>query len=344
MAKKAKKETEDKPKENILVKSLQKKYGDVVMSSEQVLSRHSQVIPFSPKLNIGLSGGIPEGSWVIMSGPAKCGKSTSSLDFAATAQKEEYGGRHVYYLDVEGRLKKMNLEGIAGLNQDQFSVISSTEGHILSAEEYLNIASEIIKSEPGCVLIIDSASALCSSKELSEDISGQTRALGPKILAAFCRQLGGVVPIQRCIVIMMQHLIANTSGWGPTQYEDGGRKAQYQVDVKLRCKGSQKWEDSEKQIGQTVNWEVMTSALGPPGQKVQSYIRYGTGIDHVWETVDVACDLGLIDKSGAWFNLDYLEAEGLDSVKVQGQQKVWTHLSENKEHFDLLTKNIREMI
>ena len=143
---------------------------------------------------------------------------------------------------------------------------------------------------------------------------------------------------------MMQHLIANTSGYGPSQMEDGGRKIQYQVDLKLRCRGFQKWEDKEKQVGITVDWDVVTSALGAPGQTVKSYIRFGQGIDHIWEAVDVGCDLGLIDKAGAWFTLDFLETHDLEKVKVQGQQKVWQHLKDNEDHLNILLQDIKSML
>ena len=134
---------------------LTKNFGqDIIMSANSIIDRESVVIPVSPSLDIILGGGIPEGSFVVLTGQPKCGKTTTSLDFAATAQKEEYQGklktaRRVYYLNVEGRLKKRDLEGIPGLDLDRFDVIGSQQGKILHAEEYLQVAERIINEEPG---------------------------------------------------------------------------------------------------------------------------------------------------------------------------------------------------
>jgi recombination protein RecA len=328
---------------NELLAQLKKKYGKgVVIDAKEVKDKPRTIIPLSPKLDIALSGGIPEGSWVIMSGPSGCGKSTSALCLAGKAQQEEYGSRYVYYLDVEGRLKGINLNENYGLDMDNMTVIQSEPENILSAEDFLNIAMDIIKGHPKCVLIFDSASALCSNREMNEEITANTRASGPKLLSSFCKQMGTVVPIQDSIVIIIQHLIANTSGYGSPFMEDGGRKIEYQADVKLRCTAFAKFEEKENQIGIIPNWQVIKSALGASGQKVKSHIRFGQGIDYVWETIDLGLDFGLIEKGGSWFTLSYLGEENL--VKLQGQNKIWAYFQDNKDQFALLQQQIQEML
>ena len=138
----------------------------------------------------------------------------------------------------------MHLQGIVPLDlaPEKFQLVASNEDRILSAEDFVNIASEIIKNEPRVVVILDSTSSLCSQDELDGEITGSGRAKGPRILASFCRKMGTVVPVMNSIVIMMQHLIANTSGYGSPYYEDSGRKVQYQADIKLRCKSFQYWK------------------------------------------------------------------------------------------------------
>jgi RecA/RadA recombinase len=117
--------------------SVKKDFGDeIILSASSVVDKESIVIPVSPALDMILGGGIPEGSFVVLTGQPKCGKTTTSLDFAATAQRPEYGtgsykdGRMVYYLNIEGRLKKRDLEGIPGLNLEKFDVIGSQTGKI----------------------------------------------------------------------------------------------------------------------------------------------------------------------------------------------------------------------
>jgi RecA/RadA recombinase len=157
---------------------------------------------------------------VVLTGQPKCGKTTTSLDFAANAQKPEYGsgsykdGRMVYYLNIEGRLKKRDLEGIPGLNLEKFDVIGSQTGKILRAEEYLQIAERIINQEPGCVVIIDSYSALCTEAEITSDMDKMQRADGAKLLAKFCRKVANVIPVNKNIVIGITHLMGNPTGYG----------------------------------------------------------------------------------------------------------------------------------
>ena len=128
-----------------------KQFGsDIILSGNAIVDKKTVIIPVSPSVDLILNGGIPEGSFVVLTGQPKCGKTTTSLDFAATAQKPQYAhssfkeGREVYYLNIEGRLKKRDLEGIPGLNLEKFHVIGSQTGKILHAEEYLQIGERII--------------------------------------------------------------------------------------------------------------------------------------------------------------------------------------------------------
>lgn len=336
----------------------------VMIGAQSLAEKDTQIIPVSPAADIGLSGGIPEGSWVAFSGKEKSGKTTLALHIASKAQQVANGQRPTFLLDVEHRIKPMHLKGIKGLKlaEDQndrtgLRVIRSTQSKIMSAEEFLTGATNIIKDNPGCVLIIDSTSALCSQKEQISSISGSTRALGPKMLAAFCRQMGPVVPVNDAIVISIQHLIANTSGFGPSQWEDSGRKIQYQGDVKLRAKTVKAWEDEGIQIGQAVDWSVMWSALGPPGGSINSWIRYGIGIDETRELMDLAMDFGLLRASGSWIYLDYLleeEHEAVDAfcegkerekaLKAQGANQTYDLLAKNEIFSAILYSKIKEVL
>lgn len=321
------------------IKDIIKNLGEgAVTSASSFLSNKPKIISVSPALDIGLNGGIPTGSWVILSGPEKCGKSTLALQLAANAQSH---GMNVFYSDVECRLKEMNLTGIHNLDLERFQIIRSTKEKILSAEDHLNALIDLIKSEPNSLFILDSSSALCASKEMIEEITANTRALGPKLLASFCRQMGGVVPVQDSIIIVIQHLIANTSGYGSPYIEDSGRKLRYQVDVKLRAKGVQRWENKDKQIGQIVEWDIVTSALGSPGMKVKNYIRYGFGIDSISECIDLACDLGLISKGGAWYKIECVES--CKELKFQGQEKLYEYLKENQKVNDEIVNCIKNI-
>ena len=95
------------------------------------------------------------------------------------------------------------------------------------------------------------------------------------------------------------------------------------------------------QIGQEVEWQVLCSALGPPGGSITSYIRYGYGIDKHMELVTLACDMGLINKGGAWYTLDFMKGE---KQKLQGAEKVRQFLLDNPKVFDELYQEVKKTI
>jgi recombination protein RecA len=333
------------------IKDIVKKYGQVISTGNQVLDRRRdyKTVSVSPAIDLALGGGIKEGSWVILTGDPKCGKTTTALQIAANCQKEN---RPVIYLDAEGRLKEMNLLGVDGLDKDKMQIIHS-EDEPLSAEAFLDIAVKLCsaKENYGCVCIIDSTSSLMPEKELDGDMSPGRAGL-PRILSVFCKKMGQIVPNQRITMIVITHYIANTSGYGPTRMPD----------TRMEVKSIKAWEQSEKQVGQAVNWKILCSSMGPPGGECQSWLRYGNGIDKTQELVILGQETGLIAKAGAWltceFMLSYLDEVKkinpdldtsdteavLKSVKFQGQEKLYNFLIANRNVCDILEKEIKSML
>lgn len=323
-----------------------KKYGDYVTTGDKVLEQKKsyKTVPISPAIDLALGGGIKEGSWVILSGPPKAGKTTTTMQIIANCQAL---GRKIIYLDVEGRLKEMNFE-IPGIDPSLVQVIRSGD-EPLAAETFLDIARKLIldKDNEGCVLVIDSISSLIPSRDLDEDISGMTRPGLPKILSDFVKKTGQTVPNQKCLVIMITHMITNTSGYGKSKMADGGVKIQFQADTRMEVKSVQPWEsagstkEQKNVIGLKVTWDILCSSIGSPYKTCESWIRFGHGIDKVQEIIMIAIDLGLISVAGSWYNLDFIEGE---KVKLQGQEKVYNYLSERKEFYALLETKVKEML
>jgi recombination protein RecA len=330
-----------------LKEDVKKNFGDnVMLTANAVIDKTLVTIPVSPALDVVLNGGIPEGSFVIFTGQPKCGKTTTSLDFCATAQKKEYAhgsfkdGREVYYLNIEGRLKKRDLEGIPGLNLEKFNIIGSQEGKILHAEEYLQIAERIINEVPGSVVIIDSYSALCTETEITSDMNKMQRADGAKLLAKFCRKVANVIPVNRNIVIGITHQMGNP-GMGHSEWkEKSGQAIAYQTDIKIKANYFSPWNltTDSPQIGQEVHWQVVCSALGAPGGKITSYLRYGQGIDKQMELLTLAVDLGLISKGGAWYTISSVE----EKPKFQGLEKTRQYLLDHPEVYNDLWTKVKE--
>jgi RecA/RadA recombinase len=321
-----------------------KQFGDLAFITGDQLTLAGEVVSVSPRLDIILGGGIPGGSFVNISGDPKCGKTITSLCIVKNAQKQ---GRPCYYFNIEGRLKRRDLHGIRGLDIEKLQIIRSYRGEdgkarILTAEEYLQIANHIIETVPGCVIVFDSVSQLAAEKELLGEIGDSHRAPGAVLMAQFCRNVSNTVPVNDCIVVSIIHLISNTSGFGASKVESGGRKVKYACDIGLRAK---KFDfKGDPPHGQEVVWQTFSAALTSPGRSITSHIRYGIGIDDALEIALIACDCGLIDKpaKGSWYTLSYLG--GKKPKKVQGEEKLCSFLQENPEAFEKLSKEVKEIL
>ena len=92
-----------------MIKEITKEYGNVIHDPSSIIDQKLHIIPISPKIDIALGGGIPEGSLFIMTGPEKVGKTLTALTFCSNAQKDK---RKIYYGNIEGRLRKRDMEGI----------------------------------------------------------------------------------------------------------------------------------------------------------------------------------------------------------------------------------------
>jgi recombination protein RecA len=337
-----------------LINSLMEEYGDICYDAEDLCNDPKKIISVSPSIDLILHGGIPESSTVLCSGPHSCGKTTLALWFAANCQKT---GRHVYYLDVEHRLKPMNLKGIPHLKFDKenFTVVRSHKGAILTAEQFISVILKILNTHPDSLIIVDSASALCSAKELTnEEVKSEMRNEGPKLLASLCRRMSGTINVNNNILFMIQHLIANTSGYGKAFNTDGGNKIQYAADVKINGKGAQqiKIGTDPDPIGQKVTWQCEKSALGNHGRQWDGVIRYGQGIDIGGELVSIAEQTGAVKKSGAWYSIEcienHLEEFGLTEwndetkklFKYQGFDKISQALNADEKLYNVIYKDV----
>lgn len=331
---------------------IKKDFGNGLFKPVKDLAeRKLEIIRVCPAVNMMLGGGIPTGVWVNIAGRPKCGKTTTVL---WTCLKAQQMGMEVYYLNVEHRLKPMNLAHLP-FDSDRFHIIESSEDKLLSCQDYLNIAEKILLNNKRCVLVIDSLAALTHLKEHQEGVGVSTRG-GPQVLIAqFCRQMTEIVPIKGHIVLTIQQIGANTSGFGASTFVKGGNAITYQGDIIMREKKVEDWKVSDKTVGQKVTWEVDCTALGGfPGSQCTSYLRYGKGIDEVNEIIDIGKDLGQISGS-AWLLFDFVEnhleelgekdwsEETQKKYKANGQEKAAQFLLENPKLMSILENDLIEV-
>ena len=207
------------------------------------------------------------------------------------------------------------------------------------------------------------------AKELDGDMTPGRAGL-PKILSIFTKKMGQLLPRQRGLVIAITHFIANTAGFGASKMADGGTKIQYQADTRMEIKGGGEkisavtpWLNSNKErIGQAINWKILCSSMGPPGGQVQSWIKYGHGIDKTQEILILALDLGMIEKAGAWMTCAFMadkkdlakkinpdldtdnEEALMKAFKFQGQDNLYNFLNSNPDVVKALEQDIKEML
>ena len=324
-----------------------------------ILNKKRKIIPFSPSLDILTGGGIPEGSWTILVGIPKGGKTSTILHFCRNAQQKEHGSRKIFYANIEGRLSQRDLRA-ANLNPDSFFIISSTPeeikdgevikpAKILTAEEYLSICEQCLKDNKGAVLVIDSESMLVCDGELTSEMSQMQRADGAKLMAKFARKISNLININDNIVLSVRHVSANVTGYGKAIVEKGSYAGMYQCDTKLQIKSVERWVVQEKQIGQIINWTLVTGCLDGaiPNSVISSYLRYGEGIDELMELVEMGINFGLIEKpeKGSWFTCNFLKEVGLTDkeIKFQGQDNCMKFFKENEKYQILLKDKIKDL-
>jgi recombination protein RecA len=329
---------------NLINDNLRKTYGDnVVTPGDTIVDEDTRIVPLSPRLDL-ITHGVPDGTWMTVTGVSGCGKTTLALHYAAKAQRPEYGNREVYYIDIEGRLKKINLKGIPGLNMKKFHAVRSHKKRILSGQEYLKAAEDVLKGVSNVVVIIDSYSALCHENELMGDVGMSTRGSGGyTLLSQFCRQMCNVVPVMKSNVIGITHLMANVGSPYGGLMEKSGTSLTYHADIRIKAKKFVPWAvgsgEKTKRVGQIVTWLCEKSAMGGPGGEVDGYIRYGKGIDELYELILVAVDSGLIEEAGAgWHTITYT------GEKFHGGEKLYQMLLENELARNELLNRLKAMI
>lgn len=303
--------------------TIAKKFGsNIFISAESIIDRKRAIIPVSPAINLILGGGIESGSFCIVTGAPKIGKTATVLKFCSNAQRipSEFGNRMVYYLNIEGRIKSRDLRANNLLLDDEhFKLISSAPGSILNGEAFIEIAENIIKEQPGAIVILDSISAICTEEEMVSDLNTRFRANAPLLLARFCRRISQILPVNDSIVIAITHQMANMGMGYKQKLESSGTKIQYQNDVKLEAQYSKPLTQGENQIGQEIHWVAANTSLIGPGRKCTSFLRFNHGIDEELELAELACDLGLVKKAsakGGWLSINYNDEE----KKVQGKE------------------------
>lgn len=361
-----KKVADELPKSEIVDGIISTFKAKVALTGREFLREESKfVIPVSPVFDVMLGGGIPEGSVVILSGIEGSGKSITSLHIAKQCQKAENGGRPIFYHNAESRLKTRDLTSIEGLDLDRFFVVKSSPAElnadgevvkparVLNATDHLEQIERELRDYPGCCVIIDSVSMLLTEQEEEGGIGDFQRGDAAKLITKFCRRNASLIDVNRCIVIAIVQVYCNQRPQGKAYIEKGGMGLKYQADIHLRTIYSPDWklkDDDKKPIGKIPHWELCKTALSGsiPGTKFTSYIRYGVGVDEVYELIHLGLELGMIEQKGSFFTCSFMQNHDKEYVeknyKAQGMTKLQNLLDENPKILKCLQIELKNLI
>jgi recombination protein RecA len=329
---------------------LKKELGDIFTTGEELFKEEEskKLLSISPAFDVGLNGGLMEGTWTNIAGDSNVGKTTLSTQILANAQIE---GRETVFIDAENKLHNYIMKGISGFDPEKMTKISvKPGGKALAAEDYMNVMFELAKDPKyfGSVWLVDSWSAMQPRAELDGEISGQVRNQMPKLLGNFIRKMHNVVKSQNIIMISILHQITNTSGYGKLKNADCGVYIQYTASTKIQIKRAPPWEENGEQVGIIPECHVERSAAGATGSIINSYIRFGIGIDKIKEIIEMGECFGLIDKTGAWFRLEFLdkypEHKEIAEQKIQGIANVQEFLQGRDDLVEILQKELKEIL
>ncbi len=315
-----------------------KTYGNVLVAAKSLKERNYQYIPTCLSMDIAINGGMLEGTVMNINGLKKCGKTTKILQILANAQKM---GKECFYVDAEGRLQSDLMDCIEGLDQEKLQVIRSTQEKFLTAEDYLRIIVSLFKAKPNIVVVLDSIAALMPESAYSVQIGESRRMAGvPTLLYDFFK-LSPIIEANRSNLIAISHMQANPGGYGPSLRAVGGNAMGYFSSYIIECTSSSEIpKDDEDKIGRESTFKVVHCATGKPGSKYTFHIRYGEGYDRYKDIANIAEEIGLVTKAGAWYKFT---PEGKEEVSCQGQENLIEYLKNNKDIAQELENKIREL-
>lgn len=259
----------------------------------------------SIKLDLALKRPFVEGSVVEIYGENSCGKTTLALEVASNAMLL---GKHVYFFDLERKLREAQLIMIKNFNREKFTVVYPDTG-----EEAVDMMHECILSTPGCVIVLDSVSGLLPEVENAEDASKQTMGVVARLCHKLIRKVTGIAARNKCLLIFLNHKTASMQAYGPSDTVHGGKaivnRAAQRIEMTRNMSGLIKNGESDEVIGQMVRCRTIKNNVNRPFITVEIPIIYGKGIDSTLDMLQMARDMGIVPYNKGWFTLKIGEEE-----------------------------------
>ncbi len=311
---------------------IEKAYG---RGSIMRLGSHARVdVPTIPTGSIGLDhalgiGGLPRGRVIEIFGPEMSGKTTMCLHAVANAQKQ---GGVAAFVDAEHAMDPAYAANL-GVDLDNLLVSQPDTG-----EQALDIVELLVRSNAVDIIAVDSVAALTPRAEIEGEMGDQQIGLQARLMSQAMRKLAGAISkSMTCVTFVNQIRMKIGVMFGNPETTPGGRALKFYSSVRLDIRRIANIKDGDTIVGSRTTARVVKNKLAPPFRKAEFDIIYGRGISLEGEMLDLGLQMGLVEKSGAWYSY------AGDRIG-QGRENSKQFLLENPDAAKDLESKIRETL
>lgn len=274
--------------------------------------------------------GLPRGRIIEVFGPESSGKTTLCMHVIANAQK---AGGTAAFIDAEHAVDPAYAKKI-GVNIDNLLIAQPDCG-----EDALNIAETLVRSNAVDVLVIDSVAALVPKSEIEGNIGDSFMGLQARLMSQALRKLTPVISRSKtCCIFTNQMREKIGVMFGNPETTPGGNAMKYYCSVRMDIRRIQAIKDNNGEAtGARTRVKVVKNKLAPPFKVAEFDINFNEGISRTGSILDVACDMGIIEKRGSWFSFG-------EEQLAQGREAVKALLAESPDLVDRLYSRIKEKL